>query len=315
MSCTPLISIIIPSYNRASLLPFTLDSIIGQTYENWECIIVDDGSTDATLQIVKSYTQKHSRIKIYLRPEHIPKGGNACRNYGFEKSKGDYIQWFDSDDLLVPTALEEKCLAFEEDTHLVYSGFNTFSHTIDNGLVGYNCTPLNELLKDYFSGHVVLNIPSFIYRRNYVKAMRFSNELTRAQDLDFVFKCISKEGIKIKQVAKAHCLVRLHDQTITAQFSQKRIVDLRSEISVRAHIFRTAVRFGKPYVFYAAQKYFNALKKLIVVGEYELFKKELYGNPSVVFSLKRNLYTTAIVYKLTKKGMSRYNKLVNNEYQ
>jgi len=102
----PLISIIIPTYNRAHLIGETLDSIIAQTYQNWECIVVDDGSDDDTEEVMKSYIQNDNRIYYYHRPEeHLP-GGNGARNFGFEKSTGEYIQWFDSDDLMEPNSIK-----------------------------------------------------------------------------------------------------------------------------------------------------------------------------------------------------------------
>lgn len=95
----PLVSIIIPTYNRAHIIGETLDSVIAQTHTNWECIVVDDGSTDNTNQVLKKYEKKDARIKFYKRPSNRKKGANACRNYGFELSKGEFINWLDSDDL------------------------------------------------------------------------------------------------------------------------------------------------------------------------------------------------------------------------
>lgn len=94
------VSIIIPVYNRAHLIGETLDSILSQTYKNWECIVVDDVSTDETFAVLKEYSEKDDRIRIYSRPERKAKGANSCRNFGFQKSLGDYIIWFDSDDLM-----------------------------------------------------------------------------------------------------------------------------------------------------------------------------------------------------------------------
>jgi len=104
----PIVSIIIPTYNRAHLISETLESIINQNFTNWECIIVDDGSNDGTNDLLASYCKKDKRFQYHERPINRPKGGNACRNYGFEMSKGDYIQWFDSDDLMTPNHLEIK---------------------------------------------------------------------------------------------------------------------------------------------------------------------------------------------------------------
>ena len=95
-----LVSIIIPVFNREVLLPETLDSILSQTFTKWECIIVDDGSTDSSLVVAMVYASKDSRIKVFSRPWYKKKGANTCRNYGFELSKGEFIQWFDSDDIM-----------------------------------------------------------------------------------------------------------------------------------------------------------------------------------------------------------------------
>ncbi|MCR8666363.1 glycosyltransferase family 2 protein [Aestuariibaculum sp. M13] len=100
MNKRPLVSIIIPTYNRAHLIGETLDSVLAQTYANWECIVVDDGSTDGTTEVMQMYLEKDARFRYYNRPdEHLP-GGNGARSYGFKVSRGDYIQWLDSDDLL-----------------------------------------------------------------------------------------------------------------------------------------------------------------------------------------------------------------------
>lgn len=102
----PLVSIIIPTFNRAHLISETLDSVLAQTYQNWECIVVDDGSTDGTNKVMDEYVLKDSRFQYYHRPKDRLQGGNAARNFGFEISKGEYVNWLDSDDLFLPNKLE-----------------------------------------------------------------------------------------------------------------------------------------------------------------------------------------------------------------
>ena len=73
MKKEPLVSVIIPTYNRAHLIGETLDSVLAQTYQNWECIIVDDGSSDDTDEVIGEYVKKDNRFKYYHRPdEHLP---------------------------------------------------------------------------------------------------------------------------------------------------------------------------------------------------------------------------------------------------
>lgn len=95
-----LVSIIIPVFNRENFLPETLHSILVQTYTKWECIIVDDGSSDSSLKVAMEYANNDNRFIVYNRPWYKKKGANTCRNQGFELSKGEFIQWFDSDDLM-----------------------------------------------------------------------------------------------------------------------------------------------------------------------------------------------------------------------
>lgn len=103
-----LISIIIPLFNREHLINETLDSIVSQTYLNWECIIVDDGSTDGSIEVVTALAKAESRIKFYKRPNSKLKGANSCRNLGIEKAKGEFIMFFDSDDLMTENHLQVK---------------------------------------------------------------------------------------------------------------------------------------------------------------------------------------------------------------
>ncbi len=91
----PLISIIIPCYNQAKYLNETLDSVISQDYENWECIVVNDGSIDNTEQIALIYCDKDSRIKYFYKKNG---GLSSARNTGISLSKGKYILPLDSDD-------------------------------------------------------------------------------------------------------------------------------------------------------------------------------------------------------------------------
>lgn len=98
-----LVSIIVPCYNQAQFLDEALQSVLGQSYTNWECIIINDGSTDNTSALAKKWVDKDSRFK-YIYKEN---GGlSSARNVGLDLAKGDYIQFLDSDDCIVKTKLE-----------------------------------------------------------------------------------------------------------------------------------------------------------------------------------------------------------------
>lgn len=103
-----LVSIIIPTYNRADLIVATLDSVFNQIYSNWECIIIDDGSTDGSGTIIQKYADSDTRFSYFSRPDYKQKGPSSCRNFGIEKAKGEYILFLDSDDLISETCLQNR---------------------------------------------------------------------------------------------------------------------------------------------------------------------------------------------------------------
>lgn len=99
------ISVIIPNYNTSGLISQTLESLLAQTYTNWEALIVDDCSTDNSVEIIKSYVQKDKRIRLIQCT--INNGGPAVpRNIGIAAAQGDYIAFLDSDDLWLPEKLK-----------------------------------------------------------------------------------------------------------------------------------------------------------------------------------------------------------------
>lgn len=117
----PLISIIIPTYNRAHLILNAINSVINQTYDNWELIVVDDASYDNTDEVIKNLSDH--RIK-YIKSE--TNGGNAAaRNIGVKAASGEYISFLDSDDLMESNCLEEffNVLKNKPDTKFAFGGY------------------------------------------------------------------------------------------------------------------------------------------------------------------------------------------------
>lgn len=94
------ISIIIATFNRSHLIIQTLDSVKRQTYGNFECLIIDDHSTDNSKEVIESYIATDGRFEYHLRPIKFKKGLPGCRNFGLSISNGDYLLFFDDDDLL-----------------------------------------------------------------------------------------------------------------------------------------------------------------------------------------------------------------------
>ena len=106
----PLVSVVLPTFNRERLLPRAINSVLNQTYKNLELIIVNDGSTDDTEKVVKGYSDK--RIRYYK--QELNKGGSAARNVGIKLARGELISFQDSDDEWLPEKLERQVRKFSE---------------------------------------------------------------------------------------------------------------------------------------------------------------------------------------------------------
>src|SRR6185312_7739942 len=101
-----LISVIIPFYNVEAFLAEAIESVLQQTYDNWELLLVDDGSADSGTKIAKQYAEKYAnKIKYLMHEEHQNKGLTATRNLGLQHAKGEYIALLDADDYWLPEKL------------------------------------------------------------------------------------------------------------------------------------------------------------------------------------------------------------------
>jgi glycosyltransferase involved in cell wall biosynthesis len=199
MNNQPLVSVIIPTYNRAHLIGQTLDSVLAQTYQNWECIIVDDGSSDHTDEVVGAYVEKDSRFKYYHRPEeHLP-GGNGARNYGFKMSQGEYVNWFDSDDLMVPVKLELKVKAMlEQDVDFVVSMTKYFNAPQKVKNYEYNFEESQVTFTSFTTTYISWFTPDLFIRKKIVKNIRFNESLKSGQEFNFISKVLLKtDNLKI----------------------------------------------------------------------------------------------------------------------
>lgn len=119
-----LISIIVPVYNVKNYIQATIQSVLDQTYTNWELVLVEDGSTDGTKELVEQYLQAHpdDRIQFYIVPENI--GAAAARNYGMERSRGRFAAYLDSDDLWAPEKLMHQVAYMKEkDAAFCFTGY------------------------------------------------------------------------------------------------------------------------------------------------------------------------------------------------
>lgn len=209
-----LVSIIIPIYNRAELIGATLDSVLCQSYQNWECIIVDDGSTDQTLDILKQYSFKDIRIRFYSRPEKKIKGANSCRNLGFEKSHGDYIIWFDSDDIMHKDHLKVKLESIREnDTDFVIARTQNFREQELLEPYKYERKPYGIRASDFILLKIHWYTYDVILHRIIADRISWNERMKSWQDYNYFCKMVL-ETEKGEYLDKILTYRRLHNNSI-----------------------------------------------------------------------------------------------------
>lgn len=235
----PLVSILIPNYNKAPYLRETLDSLISQTFTNWECIIVDDQSTDESCRILEEYSEMDSRIQIFRRPNNLSKGGNAARNYAFEVSKGDFINWFDSDDIMNSEFISSKIETLKKYPFLdfVISDLRAFTVNIIDS-VNYKSLDLSQKEINYaleaLKGNFWIGSPIPMFRKSFLIGNKLFNEnLQRGQEAEF-FNRILLRNPKFKFVKKSIIYWRLHDESKTSKFKSSTKIE-KSILSFPAH--------------------------------------------------------------------------------
>lgn len=114
-SSRPLVSVIIPFYNREEFLGEAVESVLAQTFDDWELILVDDGSDDGSARIAREYSERHpSRIRLVGHDEGANRGATASRRLGFERAAGEFVTFLDSDDVFFKDTLERELRAFRE---------------------------------------------------------------------------------------------------------------------------------------------------------------------------------------------------------
>lgn len=228
-----MISIIIPCFNQGRFLNEALDSICAQTYNNWEGIIINDGSTDNTEEVALYYCNKDSRFK-YIQKEN---GGlSAARNTGIASAKGEFIQLLDADDLIEPDKLLSAIEFYQTDQPanvIVYSSMRYFEHDEPLKILGRNNFLAHVELKadDDLSAQIdVINLRNIcvisapLYPREiFNKIGDFDENLTSLEDWDFHIRCLNA-GIKFHHFYKSNSLtlIRLHD---TSMMSNQKLLD------------------------------------------------------------------------------------------
>ena len=194
----PLVSVIIPTFNSSKHLKATLDSVLYQTYTQWECILVDDGSSDLTETLSVNYQEKDPRFQGYKRPEDLPKGPSSARNYGVTQAKGDYLIFLDADDLLATTCLENRVVRFQDKQECDFLVFQ-MERFVDEPDFSKKETDIinnpNEILRLFINLYCVWQTTAPIYKKDFfLKANGFNESMNVFEDYELAIKSIVKSN-------------------------------------------------------------------------------------------------------------------------
>lgn len=164
-----MISIVIPTYNRIKTLPRVLDSFLAQTYQDWECIIVDDHSTDSSQTLVMTYVQKDCRFRYILNT--CAKGAQGARNCGIAKAKGEWIALFDSDDYAYPNFLAELTKKISDNVDVITSKANMVDAQTGEVIEVANWCAEGNILKKLLNGNVYVGYNGTLIRKSTLQSI------------------------------------------------------------------------------------------------------------------------------------------------
>lgn len=218
-----LVSIILPTYNRENTLDKAINSVINQTHERWELIIVDDASIDDTANLVRRFADKDNRI-IYIQ-EQENRGANYCRNIGAKISKGDYIAFLDSDNYWETEKLEVQLKALKDSEEKV--AFVFCDEIINNGINKYFFPDREHLKYEVGKALLIANIvdtnTALVKRKYFEEVGGFDENMPRLQDWEFFFRIVNVYGYKAIYIPK--CLNKNVIQNNSISRDNRKYVD------------------------------------------------------------------------------------------
>jgi glycosyltransferase involved in cell wall biosynthesis len=175
----PFFSVIIPTFNRDRLLSKALLSVLQQTFSDWECLIIDDGSTDSTKELVMEFSTNEHRIKYFYQENT---GRSAARNKGFELAKGEYICFLDSDDHYLPDYLQKLSGFIQQKKKPVVFIFSNIIYESSQGqrIIKYKEPAGNPL--DYLLKNTIGTIQGCLHKA-ILKEFQFDQDLKIGEDL------------------------------------------------------------------------------------------------------------------------------------
>lgn len=273
------ISIIIPTFNRAPLISETIDSIVNQTYVNWECIIIDDGSTDMTELVIQQYSKDDKRIKYYKRPDYLKKGANSSRNYGFSLASGDFVKFFDSDDIMRNDFLELQLKQLQKDENLDFCACQ-WKYFYEDGRVFKNEVKLETtklpIYSFFFEGHVFAT-PAPLWRKKFLENKElFDINIMYSDESDFHCRMLLEtDNYKILpdflfSVRRGHSSLESQSNSLASQLSVHDYFEKIYKIILSKNINTIEAKKVEEYLVFRVFR-----QKYIIFSKQDSFKHRL----------------------------------------
>ncbi len=243
----PLISIIVPCYNQAQYLDDCLQSVLDQTFQNWECIIVNDGSPDNTEEIAEKWVQKDGRF-LYFKRENG--GVSAARNFGIEKAKAEWILPLDGDDKIAEKYLELATLEMLNETDIIYCNAEYFGEKSGS-----------MILETFNKEHLILEnqifCTAFLKKEAWEKIGRYDENMKHGyEDWEFWLRFSSYyANLKVEQLNYTGFYYRIKEVSRNVDVMKNNDINVRDYI-IRKH---SELYFNSFSVFY---KNYSTAKKL-----------------------------------------------------
>lgn len=230
----PTITIIMATYNRAQYIVESVKSIQAQTFDSWECLIIDDGGTDNTSEVLTPILEKDTRFSYLKRTDKYKKGLPGSRNYGLDLAQGDYIIFFDDDDIVHPQNLEI-CVSelSKKDRYFCRYIRNVFHGDFDYNFEyskNYKSFNINE--KDIYRiirNELGFNSCAVMWKKDCFKNNRFVETLMYAEEWELYTRIISN-GINGVSINKTLFYGRKHQNSNTGEFYKLNPVRLKSYV-------------------------------------------------------------------------------------
>lgn len=293
----PFISVVIPLYNKDKYIETTINSVLNQTFLDYEIIIVNDGSTDKSLNIVKNIS--HPRIRLYSNKN---RGLSFSRNYGIRKAKANYVAFLDADDLWAEDFLETINKLISK-----YSNYYIFATNVDvlppNKIPRLSPNPFDEdkikIVLNYFSITKNILAPSSLVVKKSVfeKVGLFDETINYGEEYDFYIRCFSLFDLIYYQEPKIMYRTNVPDQlTAPNKNYKRRLPDYEKYLATHQNSnlknFLDFIHFELVVLFKMERNYnlVNYYKQKIDTANLSFIKKVKYYLPTNLFYAIKTIY-------------------------